>query len=279
MRLPEFLGIGAEKCATTWLFRCLREHPQIYLPRIKEVHFFDREYDRGIEWYAKFFVAGLMAKCVGEVSPQYFHDPLCAQRIAKIIPNVKLILCLRNPIDRAYSQYWMDVRGHKANSENIPSFSEAIQMKPEYLTKGLYYDQLMVYLKAIPTDNILILFQTEIAQSARATCRKVYSFLGVDDDFISPSLSVKINTAAEYKNPRIFNLLQKFTRRVERMGLEQAVIWAKNNGIRDWILKKMEKPIKYPEMDQTLRAQLQDYYYDSNYNLSVLLGHDLSSWR
>jgi len=173
----------------------------------------------------------------------------------------------------------MDVRGWKANGNAIPSFAEGIKIKPEYLKKGLYYDQLIVYLKLIPEDNILILFQEDIEKSPKDICANVYSFIGVDEKFVPVALLSKENVAADYKNPSIFRYSQKFVRLVERVGLERAVIWAKNNGIRDWILKKMEKPISCPQMDEELRAKLREYYYDSNQKLSVLLGRNLSTWR
>ena len=117
---PNFLVIGAQRSGTTWLDTALRAHPQVYLPeRRKEIHYFDEHYSRGAEWYREFFSAAAARpglKAIGEVTPRYLFDPLVPQRIAGDFPSMRLIAILRNPADRAYSQFCMYV-GRKGASE------------------------------------------------------------------------------------------------------------------------------------------------------------------
>ena len=107
---PNFLIIGGQKCASSWFDNCLRQHKQIFLPNFKhkkEINFFDKYYDNGYEWYENLFVCGKNYLAVGETSSHYLSNRNVAQRIFKYIPDTKIIVLLRNPIDRAFSHYKM----------------------------------------------------------------------------------------------------------------------------------------------------------------------------
>jgi len=111
--LPTFLFIGAEKAGTTWFYARLKEHPDIFVPETKELHFFNKynsnleKMDRfeklGLNYYQRFFQRYAGEKAIGEVCPMYLCDPCAPVRIRQTLPQVKLIACLRNPADRAYS--------------------------------------------------------------------------------------------------------------------------------------------------------------------------------
>src|SRR5690554_5673248 len=105
--LPNFIGIGPTKTATTWLFECLREHPQVFLPRAKETQFFARaRYTGDLAEYESFFEGAERYPAVGEISPRYFASPDAVQRIHAVMPDVKLIVSFRHPVDRLESEYW-----------------------------------------------------------------------------------------------------------------------------------------------------------------------------
>src|SRR4051812_27017228 len=104
-RLPDFIGIGALKAGTTYLDALLRTHPDICMPTVlKEVQFFTQHYERGPDWYADQFDCGATAMR-GEISPQYLVHPLAPERMAKVLPDARLVLSVREPIERTYSQY------------------------------------------------------------------------------------------------------------------------------------------------------------------------------
>ena len=107
-KLPNFLCIGAERSGTTWLYEVLKIHPEVYLyPYIKEINFFSEHYQKGLNWYKQFFNGSRKSsyKAIGDISPQYFHEKEAASRIAQDLPNIRLILFLRNPVNRAFSEY------------------------------------------------------------------------------------------------------------------------------------------------------------------------------
>ena len=109
LSLPHFLGIGAVKAGTTWLYRNLRCHPELYLPHPKEVHYFDQRFDRGLRFYAGKFEDG-RARVRGEITPAYSALPPDRIRfIRSVMPDLKLIFLMRNPVDRAWSHALMDL--------------------------------------------------------------------------------------------------------------------------------------------------------------------------
>ena len=98
--LPNFLGIGVQRAATTWLHNCLDEHPQVFVPKDKELHFFSSQFDRGLAWYESCFAAANGQMAVGEITPTYLHEaPI--ERIAATLPAARLFLVLREPVARA----------------------------------------------------------------------------------------------------------------------------------------------------------------------------------
>src|SRR6056297_3866495 len=106
--LPDFLGLGAQRSGTSTLNHYLSQHPQFRAPIRKEVHYFDKNYYRGVEWYKGYFPMQSRSRIsvTGEVSPFYIFHPYCAERIARDLPHARFIVLLRNPVSRAISHYW-----------------------------------------------------------------------------------------------------------------------------------------------------------------------------
>src|SRR5215471_396843 len=135
--MPDFLIIGGQRCGTASLYYYLTEQHGIISAATKEVHFFDDFYTRGLDWYRaqfatvtyKYYIESVLRHpfITGEASPYYIFHPHAPRRIAQVLPHVKIIALLRNPIDRAYSQHWLEVKG---KYETLP-FEEAIKREPE----------------------------------------------------------------------------------------------------------------------------------------------------
>ncbi|MEX2132610.1 MAG: sulfotransferase domain-containing protein, partial [Acidimicrobiia bacterium] len=130
-QLPTFLIAGAMRCGTTSLNAYLREHDEITVGQPKEVHFFDQNYERGIDWYLQHFPGSDTAKAIGEATPAYLYFPEVAERIATTLPDVKILLLLRDPVDRAHSHYW---HNRSVGREKL-EFAEAIAAWREFLDK------------------------------------------------------------------------------------------------------------------------------------------------
>ena len=178
--LPNFLIIGAAKSGTTWLYEKLRRHPEVYMPGVKELAFFSRDDNsagKTQEWYEKHFET---APAVGEATPAYLYHQQAPRRIAELIPDVKLIACLRYPTDRTYSHYWMN----RGLGEVDCTFREAIRggQRP-CVEQSLYGEQIDRYLSCFERDQLLILISEEIFSEPSASLNQVCSFLRVDDTF------------------------------------------------------------------------------------------------
>jgi hypothetical protein len=197
--LPDFLIIGAQKAGTTALYAYLRWHPQITGPSFKEVSFFDRHYAQGERWYRAHLPIRSRG-VVGEASPSYLFHPSAAERVARLLPQVRLIALLRNPVDRAYSHYQHEV----ALGREPLSFEDAIareEMRLEgevdrmlrdpayfsdawwnhtYVSRGRYAEQLERWFAAFPREQLLVLLTDELAAETRGTYGRVLEFLGVE---------------------------------------------------------------------------------------------------
>ncbi len=191
-RLPDAFVAGAQKSGTTSLHRGLETHPQIFFPSGRqEIHFFDIEaaYARGLDAYAELFAAHDDRPVVAQTSPLYLYEPVVAERISGAVPEAKLLFILRNPVDRAYSHYWHEVR---YGYEKLP-FADALAAEPErlkggfearrhysYLDRGRYAVQLQRFLDLFSADQIMVCLQDELAEDPPELLRRCAGFFGAD---------------------------------------------------------------------------------------------------
>lgn len=189
-RLPSFLVIGAMKAGTTSLYNYLRPHPEVFMPRVKELNFFqeERNWRRGLGWYVKQFRdAGPEAIAIGEASPGYTaypNSPGVPERIAAHLPEVRLIYIVRDPIERIRSQYQHRVT---IGVEKDP-FERAVLQNPNYVHFTRYAFQIEQYLPYVPRDRLLVITSESLRSDRSATMRRVYRFLEVAPDFVPPTL-------------------------------------------------------------------------------------------
>jgi hypothetical protein len=199
LKTPDFIIIGAQKCGTSTLFKHIGKHPDIQLPRCKELHFFDENYSKGFEWYHRFFNKTNAARplCTGEASPYYFFHPLAHTRIFKAYPGIKLILLLRNPVNRSYSQYQhMHRKGRISLSfehciqleEQVLSGRREVFYKDEthsdlmyrrfsFLARSRFAEQLTEWLKYFPVNQIFIIRSESYFTDTENTLQEVFRFL------------------------------------------------------------------------------------------------------
>jgi hypothetical protein len=225
--LPDFLIIGAQKCGTTSLYDYLVQHPAVLPARYKEPRYFTRNYKAGVDWYRSQFplawVRDGLAKVrgepilTGEATPGMILYPWTASRVRQLLPGMKIIALLRNPIDRAYSGYYQMVR---IGEERLGTFEEAIDAEPgrvgveftrmiddpdyhsvgygafTYLTRGIYVDQLLRWAKEFPMNQIHVIDARELYREPMKVYARVLEFLG-----LSPYDRVRLerrNVAPEY---------------------------------------------------------------------------------
>ena len=138
-RLPNFLFIGSAKCGSTWIYRALKAHPQVYVPPAKDIYYFDRYYTKGPAWYGSFFKkVPDTAVAVGELSHDYLYSTAAADRMLHDLPQVKLLAAVRNPIERAYSAYLFQKRNGTAGQD----FDQTVRQSPNIVERGRYVEAL-----------------------------------------------------------------------------------------------------------------------------------------
>ena len=203
--LPDFIIIGTARSGSTSLYYNICQHPCVLSAAYDELGYFDSNFHLGLNWYRSLFPT-LFSKWIlkqkkqfaitGEDTPFYIWNPLVAKRILKIIPNIKLIVLFRNPVDRAYSNYHLGVR---AGSEKL-SFEDAIQMELKkldkindeieqdvnkyttprsYIAKGFYADQLKIWLELFSSEQLMIVSTEDLESNPQKTLDRIYNFLKI----------------------------------------------------------------------------------------------------
>jgi hypothetical protein len=237
--LPDFIIIGAQRSGSTSLYNYLIEHPDILPGLMKEVHFFDNNYHKGVNWYRSFFPLAYSIRrmernhkrrtITGEATPYYLFYPHAPKRIHATCPDVKLIVLLRNPVERAYSHYHHEVR---LGVEELP-FAEAIEREKtnipremamilddenyrsfghqnySYLSRGIYIEQLEVWNEYFSRDNMLVLKSEELFSNPDLVLGRTFAFLGVSEQ---TSIDYQIHNSLSYNEiePEIFESLTDF---------------------------------------------------------------------
>ncbi len=291
MTLPNYLVITPPKCASTWIYLCLKEHPEVYVPPLKELHFFDNNYRHGLDWYKRYFISCKGQKAVAEVSTGYFRSPEAPLRIQKDLGKVRFITCLRNPIDRAYSRYKHHYRKRAISCD----FGTALTRLPELLIdRGLYFGPLKRYVGLFGLENILVLIFEELQEDSPTQLRQIYRFLGVDENFTPNIVAQKVVTE-EWYNPahssfrKIFGKISGFLRRNPQWGrladqVEKSRLFPAVDSFFARFGHSSKRPNvspvqNVPPMKPEDRAYLREKYYPEIEALERLLDVDLSSWR
>lgn len=263
----DFIVIGCSRSGTTWIHDNIIHHPEIYLPNeINEPHFFSKYYHKGFEYYQDMFKPLKGEKAVGEITPDYIYSKEAARRIKTFNPNIKLIVVVRNPVDRLYSMYWI-LRG-KYKDQNQFSFEEKIKRDPQLITQGFFIDHIENYLEHFNRDQIFVLLFDEIKSNPTSFLKKIYSFIGVDQNYIAPYSKVQINRGTFRKHFGKSKILFFMWRVFKKLKMHS-------------LAYKTEKinSIKVKEMDPIVKSTLIEIYKPYNDRLSKYLGIDLTHWN
>jgi len=293
MKLPTFLVVGIEKAGTTSIYQYLNQHPQVYMSPVKETNFLERDWEnfqgklnpkRIDTWekYCNLFKDVQDEVAIGEVSPNYlFHYKFSSLRIIKYVPDVKMIAILRNPVDRAYSDYLMHLRD-SINMEKVHSLTEQVRFRADTsftLKKGFYFTPVKHYFDTFGKERVKIYLYNNLSENSLAIMQNMYQFIGVNGNFI-PDTSKRqqvavvpknqsLNNLIKTKNPvraAVSSILRAVMPREMRQKLRSSLINFNSGG-------KELKPLSSEE-----RQLLIDFYREDILKLQDLIQKDLSSW-
>jgi hypothetical protein len=301
MRLPTFFVLGAPKCGTTALAQTLGAHPEVFLSRPKEPHFFDAHYDIGLEAYAARHFAGAAPDAVlGEATPSYLAVPYVAERIRRDIPAARLIVILRDPIQRAWSSWWMlHARGMEplsfvqAIAANVAALSGSgtaqgevseTQWKEQvarieageplrirnYLDGGYYAQHLRRYLELFPREQLFVAFSHQLQQHPRNTVQALQRHIGLKNS--AREASTAVANEAVGSDSRV---LLSMARSLGLMRVRSLL----PEGARHWIKKGLSALGRPPTLEPEVRRQLLTHFEPHIAELERLLDVDLRAWR
>jgi hypothetical protein len=291
MAFPNFLVIGAYKSGTTSLHYYLKQHPEIFIPEIKEPNYFafvnshhsinNPAYKKSIkssEDYERLFEKSGLKKAIGEVSPEYLSNSSAVKAIHSHLPDVKLIAILRNPVERAYSDYLMYFhRGIDKES----NFAAALSQQDErinrndptgyYISTGFYGKQLAPYYEMFPKNQIKIFLFEDLVKSPQLLLQQLFSFLNVDPDYCPLDL-LKHNPSGIPKNALAKLMLEN--QNYIKM-LFNPILPSK---IRTVLQRYRENLFHKPAIPIDAKIQLQKCYKSDIHQLENFINRDLSHW-
>jgi len=294
-RRPHFLIIGVPKAGTTSLADWLSQHPEVFMPdRIKEPFFFTYAGQPSYEYlgkhyrlpsfsynwdkYLDLFEGASDGQLIGEASTSYFHSPQSPGLIHALLPDVKLIVILRNPLERAFSHYLMDIRDGRTTLSFEEELEQEIRSRVPtrwYKYPGFYIEHLRRYLVFFRQEQIKVLLFEDITKNSKSTYRDICNFLGIDNSF-TPVFEHK-NAYGVYRYPAIRKKLiaipyEHFVRRLARFLIPNFLRKKLRESISD--ISSTQKP----QMNHMTRNQLLNDYRSQIEELQSWLQRDLSHW-
>lgn len=294
--LPTFLGIGAPKCATTWLYNCLDAHPEIFVSDVKETNFFVFDtIDGRLDEYTAHFEEAFGARAVGEVSVSYISSSVAPRRAHTHIPDAQLFASLRNPIDQTYSYYWhlqrQNFHGWDLERVNqIQSFEDALKEIPDQLLEpGFHYRNLQRWLQYFDRSQLHVLLLDDVKEDAGCELARLYEHLGVDPTFRPSSMRTGDRSARRGTSPRgplverVRQLLYYGINRCLYHPLKRAIGQYRADRLKEalrlrQIMEQLFRKDGYPDMDPSTRDRLREVFEDDIQKLENFLSRDLSHW-
>lgn len=272
------IGLGAQKCASSWIHSVAGSHPEIGVSTPKELDFFSYYFDRGYRWYESHFDKDATRTVRFESSPSYFHDPRAPGRARAYNPDLKIVLLLRDPVKRAFSNHLHEIiKGHI----DPVAFEDGLTNNPAYVEQGLYATHLGRWREAFAPNRMLVLFAEDISADASAAARRLFGFLGVDDGFDSAILHERRNESDRARLPAL------------RVGLRAGGDWMRRRGLEPMLARiKAKPPIaqllkanrievrnEVPPMRPETECRLRSLFEDEMAELRVMLGRDRLPWE
>jgi hypothetical protein len=294
--LPDFIVIGAQKSASTFLQVCLADHPDVFMPK-GEIPFFESpDYDDHSLRQLEELFANRTERRLGFKRPNYLGTPEVPQRIARDLPHVRLLAVLRDPIDRALSAYFHYMRGGfipvlhvEDGMRRLLDDDSYLRLYPrsgEILTFGLYHQALERYASFIDSERMMLVLHEDMASEPLPTMKAVYRFLDVPEDYAPTTLNQRPQRIPYHPTRlhlgrvrnRVITRFNSDRTRAERRRLSPPRYAAAGAlTVIDSVLERLVDNEK-PRLSEDLHARLADFYRNDTDRLSGLIGRDLRHW-
>jgi len=270
--------VGPQKCGTTWVYRCLQEHPEINCPPHDKTHYFSMYFHRGREWYLNCF-GGSPKKILFDPTPNYLRSPLAPKRIFEENPKSKIIMCFRHPIERAFSHYWHEKKKFRFNFK----FEEVLDnydLFTNWVEPGFYALHLERYLKYFSKEKILVQFFDDLQDDPETFLQELLRFVEIDSHFKPSVLHKKINVALPPRSPSSAKIRKMFVTTVKGAGLYRPAKFLKHLMLDPWGKEVTEKKMEtLQQVKPKVIEELAKVFEPDIMQIEALLNVDLSHWR
>ncbi len=271
-RLPGFVYVGTSKAGSTWLFNLLAEHPQVHVAASKGLYFFDHHFDRGVDWYLSQFHPSRTESIVAEISHSYLYSADACRRIREMNPQVRLMICLREPVDRTRSAYLDGVK----NGQWSGSLAEQAEQTPRIVRESCYADHVRTYLQVFPRDQIHIALFDDLRSDPKGFAEEIIRFLQIDPLRLTTRHLQKVMPAAAPRNPTVTRWAKAASKTFRRWG------WMRLRGrvkrsrfVRNMLYRPIDRPNALA-VDEATLASLRNQFADDVRQLETLTGLPLT---
>jgi hypothetical protein len=269
-RLPDFVIVGAQRSGSTSLYRYLEDHPEVFMAKVKELHFFDWRFDRGLDWYRQQFADASPTQRAGEATPRYMASAQAIERLGTTLPEARLLAILRDPVQRAYSHYWME----RARGRDERSFEAAVaaeeerddpEILPAYLGQGRYIGQLERICRWLPRHQLHVVIFEDLCARPGATFAEICRFLQLDDAYRPAGLGRPVNQFVSFRSLALRRVTKLVPRSLPSLGRALGRLNTTNEG-------------SYPPLPPVMSDHLAASFEHDNEALAAFLGRDLPLW-
>ena len=251
MKGPDFIFIGPDKSGSTWIHRVLQWHPEVFVAESKELEFFDRYYSRGLDWYLSFFRdATAQHRVRGEVCHNYLFFPEACMRIHDHFPHARLMVCLREPVERAFSAYLYMIRQGRVSG----TFEQALRSMDELVDHGCYASHLEPYIEKFGAGKIFPGVFDELQRSPARFAAEMFEFLGVSPLALPENLQGKSLAAAKPRSTVAAKTAKQAALLLRALGFPRLVTRIKTMPvIQKALYKEYDETSKPVPREQTVR--------------------------
>ena len=261
------------------LYEVFRAHPQICMSRVKETCFFDREFERGLDWYASQFQHCTHVKAIGEVSNSYFFGESVPMRIKDTVPGVKIITVLRDPVERMLSQLTYRQR----RSRSIPAYmtlDEALDYDETLIESNCYARYLRRFYAVFPRQQMFVGFYQDLSDAPATFVQRLFAFLNVDASFVPDVVFAKVNKSVRTRSAFMARPAFVLARVLRGQRMFAVLSWAKRSMVVRYLLFSGDRAAKLDRahIDDAVRMRIMKHFRPEILELEELTGRDLSAW-
>ena len=303
MNLPNFLVIGAGKSGTTSLYEYLRQHPQIFMSPVKETNFFALEGEdispkhdpdqrfhypwsvTNLSDYQRLFEDAKDSQAIGEISPMYLYSEKAARNIKHHIPDIKLIVILRQPVDRLYSRFMHLTREQRAPSKDFADSLDRSTIwwkRNDLVREGFYYSHLSHYFNLFSENQIKIVLYEDFNFNTQLVMHELFEFIGVDPSF-EPKVGTTFNASGVIVNRRLDRLIGQnsiLKKRINSISPGLLKLITQNATLKRLVTRFRNRNLYTPNLDLSLKSKIySEIYQEDVNNLERLLKRNLGHWE